>query len=78
MALHATTEAGKYRSWFCGERRVGSFFLVHAVYHTKYVAVKYNENLVIGIVKINTASSRTSWQQGGVQVTCSLLKIEEI
>jgi hypothetical protein len=28
VALHATTEAGKYRSWSCGERRIIPFLLV--------------------------------------------------
>ena len=31
VALHATTEAGKYRSWSCGERRVWLFFLILTV-----------------------------------------------
>jgi len=28
VALHTTTEAGKYQSWSCGERRIRRFFLV--------------------------------------------------
>jgi hypothetical protein len=36
VALHATTEAGKYRSWSCGERRAWLIFLILTVYHTKW------------------------------------------
>ena len=58
VALHATTEAGKYRSWSCVERRVILFFLIIKVYHNKYISVKYILNYVILIVKTDKAPNK--------------------
>ena len=58
VALHATTEAGKYRSWSCGERRVWLFFLIIRVYHNKCISVKYILNHVILIVKTDKAPNK--------------------